>query len=114
MAAPETPLAPGEQVVKAGRANLQRGVETVGGRAWLTDQRLLFEAHAFNVQKSAESIQLSDIRTVRRAWTKFLGFVPIAYNSVLMTTADGGEHRLVTSRSSTWVAEIDRLRGVGS
>ena len=35
----KTPLLPGETPVKDGAANLQRGLETVGGRLYLTNQR---------------------------------------------------------------------------
>ncbi len=110
MADLQTELKPGEEIIKEARANLQRGAETVGGRAWLTDQRLIFEPHRFNVQGGRMHIELADVRSTRRAWTKFLGLFPIAYNSFLVTTTDRFEHRIVASGAGTWVSEIDRLR----
>ena len=42
-------LRQGEQIIKEGKANLQREWETVGGKLYLTNQRLIFEAHKLNV-----------------------------------------------------------------
>lgn len=39
-----------ESVIKEGAANLQKNIETVGGKLFLTEQRLIFEARKFNVQ----------------------------------------------------------------
>ena len=46
----KTELNHNEKLVKKGGANLQKGVETVGGYLYLTNQRLIFEAHAINIQ----------------------------------------------------------------
>lgn len=43
-----TILLPGEMTVKEGPGNMQRGIETVGGRLYLTNMRVIFEAHALN------------------------------------------------------------------
>ena len=42
-------LPQGEVIIKEGAANLQKGIETVGGKLRLTNQRLLFKAHKLNV-----------------------------------------------------------------
>lgn len=47
------PLLSGEQLIKEGFANLQRGWEALGGRLYLTNQRLIFESHPFNIQREA-------------------------------------------------------------
>lgn len=44
----KTELRQGEQIVKEGAANLQKNIETVGGKLCLTNQRLVFEAHKIN------------------------------------------------------------------
>lgn len=56
-------LRPGETVIKEGVANLQKRVETVGGKLWLTSQRLVFEAHKLNIQGGTTEIELSDIQS---------------------------------------------------
>ena len=103
---PQTPLAPGEPLVKEGRANLQRGVESVGGHLYLTDRRLIFESHRFNVQKGATEIPLADVTDMRKTWTKFLGLIPIAPNSIAVTTRDGTVRQIVLSGRDAWLAAI--------
>jgi hypothetical protein len=41
----KTTLGDGEMIIKEGTANLQKNIETVGGKLYLTNQRLVFEAH---------------------------------------------------------------------
>ncbi len=68
-----TELKQDEHIIKQGLANLQKGIETVGGRLYLTNQRLVFEAHTINVQGGTTEIELSSISTTKKCWTKFLG-----------------------------------------
>ena len=110
MAELETPLHPGETVVKEGRANLQRGAESVGGKLALTERRLIFESHEFNVQSGPDEIPLSEIVGVEKVWTKFLGALPLAPNSLAVRTREGAEHRLVLSRRGAWREAIESQR----
>ena len=52
------PLLSGEQLIKEGFANLQRGWEALGDRLYLTNQRLIFESHPFNIQRGSAVIPL--------------------------------------------------------
>lgn len=70
----EIDLRPGETILKEGPANLKRGLEVVGGRLWLTSQRLAFKSHAFNIQVGATDIERGDWATTRKVWTKLLAF----------------------------------------
>src|SRR6187455_2813762 len=81
----KTPLLSGETPVKDGGANLQRGVETVGGWLYLTNQRVVFESHAFNVQTGVTEIPLASISGIRKCWTKFLNLIPLFPNSFGIT-----------------------------
>ncbi len=94
-------LAPGETLLREGAANLQRGIETVGGRLFLTDARLVFIAHAFNVQAGITDIPLASIHGVRPCWTHFLGLIPLAPNSLAVHAA-AAEYRFVLSNRSWW------------
>lgn len=105
-----TQLEPTETVLKIGTANLQRGIETVGGRLYLTTERLISEPHAFNVQKGATSIPLRDISSVAKCWTKFLNLVPLVPNSLAVTTAQGQTHRLVVVGREEWASAINRAK----
>lgn len=99
-------LGPGETLLREGAANLQRGLETVGGRLFLTDQRLLFTSHRFNVQTGSTQIPLADIVQLRPCWTRLLNLVPIFPNSLAVETRDGARHRFVLYGRAHWAQVI--------
>lgn len=101
----EIEIAPNEKLIRQGAANLQRGVETVGGRLYLTDSRLVFSSHKFNVQNGRTEIPLSAVDTVRPCWTKFLGIFPLAPNS-LAVNAGSMEYRFVLFDRASWAQSI--------
>jgi len=103
----KTKLNENEQIVKQGAANLQKGLETVGGKLFLTNHRLVFEAHKLNIQGGNTEINLSDIHSSEKCWTKFLGVIPIMPNSLAIYTKNGEEYRLVLSGRGAWAAGID-------
>jgi len=103
----KTPLLPGETVIKDGAANLQRGVETVGGRIHLTSRRLVFESHAVNIQTGNTIIPLESITGVRKCWTRFLNLIPLFPNSVAIATKEGKEYSFVMSDRQSWIDAID-------
>lgn len=99
-----------ETLLREGAANLQRGVETVGGQLRLTDRRLLFTSHGFNVQNGSTSITLADIVQVRPCWTRLLNLVPVFPNSLAVETRDGGRHCFVLYRRGAWADAITAQR----
>jgi hypothetical protein len=103
-----------EQLVKEGFANLQRGWETVGGRLYLTNQRLIFESHPFNVQRGTTIVPLPNIAVVQETWTKFLNQIPIANNSIAVTTNEEREYRIVVWGRRDWIEAIMRQQHVTS
>lgn len=109
----KTALNPGETLLREGAANLQRGIETVGGKLYLTDQRLIYEAHRFNVQSDAELIPLSRVRATALVWTKFLNLIPVFPNSLAVTLDDGVERRFVLYGREDWKTAIDGVVGTG-
>ena len=70
-----TEILSGETIIKQGPANLQRGIETVGGFLFLTGQRLIFESHKSNYQTGTTIIDLKDISDSVLCWTKFLNLL---------------------------------------
>ncbi len=96
----------GETIIKSGVANLQRGIETVGGKLHLTNQRLIFVAHKLNIQGGNTSIARSEIQTCKKCWTKFLGFIPLMPNSLAVYTKSNEEYRFVLFGRGAWAAEI--------
>jgi len=106
----KTETRPGERIIREGPANLQRGIETVGGKLWLTSERLIFESHRFNVQTGATVVELSDIQSSEPCWTKFLGLIPLFPNSLAVHTKAGAEFRFVLFGRSAWAAAIESQR----
>ena len=102
----KTELKQNERVIKQGAANLQKGFETVGGKLYLTNQRLVFEAHQINVQGGITEIELSEVQSTQKCWTKFLGFIPLIPNSLAVNTKDGEEYRFVLFGRGAWEAAI--------
>jgi hypothetical protein len=91
----KTELKHGEQLIKHGSANLQRGIETVGGKLYLSNKRLVFEAHQFNAQSATTEVDLSTIQSTQPCWSKFLGLFPIFPNSLAIDTTQGAQYRFV-------------------
>ncbi len=103
----QTELNLNEQILKQGSANLQKGMETVGGKLYLTNQRLVFEAHAVNVQGGNTEIALTDILSLVKCWTKFLGFIPLTPNSLEVHTKENVKYRFVLFGREAWKAAIE-------
>jgi hypothetical protein len=101
-----TDLGDGERIVRESGANLQRGIETVGGRLFLTTRRLIFEAHRFNVKTGRTVVRLRDVEDVWKCWTRLFGLVPIFPNSLAVSTAEGKTYRFVMFGRDKWVRAI--------
>jgi hypothetical protein len=71
-------------------ANLFRGRESVGGKIIITNQRIYFKPHFFNVQKDYVEIPMEEIVEVQKRNT--LGFVP---NGMKVSTRNGEEYKFV-------------------
>lgn len=102
----KTMLEASEQVVKQGGANLQQGLETVGGFLYLTNRRLVFEAHNLNFQRQRTQIALPDIEHVVPCWTKLLGFLPLLPNSLSIQTSSDVFNIVLFGRAA-WRAAIE-------
>jgi GRAM domain len=113
----QTSLLGDEVIVKEGFANLQRGLEAVGGLLYLTDRRLIFESHKMNIQTGATIVPLDSIIGVRKCWTRFLNLIPIFPNSFAVTIEEEKEYRMVpreyrfvTFERAIWVKAIEEER----
>jgi hypothetical protein len=101
-----TDLGDGEKILLRSDANLQRGIETVGGQLFLTTRRLVFESHRLNVKTGRTIIQLRDVEDVWKTWTKFLGLIPIFPNTLAVSTEAGKTYRFVMFGRDKWVRLI--------
>jgi hypothetical protein len=102
----KTALPPGETLIREGGASLQRGVEVVGGRLFLTNQRLLFEPHAITFQRDAVETPLSDIEALVPLWTKLFGLLPIVPNVVGLKTFSGADLEFLVFSRKAWLEAI--------
>lgn len=102
------------RVLREGRANHQRGRETVGGRLTLTDRLLVFTPHSLNLQTEVTVFPLSAVRGVRPAWSTFLGVIPLAPNSMTVAFADGSEQSFVVPARAQWIADVQRAVAAGT
>lgn len=71
-------------------ANLFRGAEVVGGKLKITDRRLIFESHDFNIQTGTTEILIEQIAEVKKRNT--LGIVP---NGISVITKDESGYKFV-------------------
>ncbi len=106
----KTALGNDETIVKEGGANLQRGLETVGGHLYLTNKRLVFESHAFNIQQGSTIVDVENITEMTKTWTKFLNLIPIFPNSVCIRTKTGDEFNFVVSNRNSWIQDIENTK----
>ena len=103
----KTELNTNEALIKKGAANLQKGIETVGGYLYLTNQRLIFEAHAINFQSGNTIIDLSNIDSTAKVWTKFLNLIPLIPNSLAINSKTGEEYKFVLFGRNAWEVKIN-------
>ena len=97
-------------VLRQAPANLQRGLEAVGGRLILTADALHFQPHAFNVQTQSLTVHLAQIVAMQLRWTRIFGVLPVAPTSLLVQLDNGGEHRFVIGKREQWVLAIQSAR----
>ena len=96
-----------EVVVKEGRANLLKGINSIGGKLYLTNLRLVFESHGFAQSKTATIIDLPSISSVQECWTRLLGIIPLVPNGIAIDTTQSQEHRLALGKRGTWIDAIN-------
>ena len=98
-------LEDGEVLLKEGSANHFKGMEAVGGKMLLTNRRLIFRSHSFNVQTHEETYWLADITSVRTRNT--LGIVP---NGIAVILNNSREERFVVNERQEWIQKILRAK----
>ena len=99
----------GEITLHSGPANMWRSVEAVGGTLTLTNARLHFRPHAFNVQGGDWSVALGEIANVELG--NSLWVIP---NQIVVTQRSGNKTKrtkLVVWGRDAWVMKIrDAMR----
>ncbi|MEO8821127.1 MAG: GRAM domain-containing protein [Ginsengibacter sp.] len=95
-----------EAIVFETGANHFKGAEAVGGKLYLTNQRLVFKSHKLNIQNHELSIPLSDIENVDRY--KALG---ISNNGLIVETINHTIEKFVVQKPGEWMEHLAEKNG---
>lgn len=90
-----------ETIVFESGANHFKGAEAVGGKLYLTNKRLVFKSHKFNIQNHELSINLPDIDKVERY--KTLGLVN---NGLSVMTTNNKNEKFVVEQINEWLNHL--------
>ena len=101
-------LLEGEKQIMEGKANKSGWWGSRGGKLILTNQRLLFVDHGFNIRQGGDEIKLKDIMSVDTAIT-FLLIMPIPMpTSIKIRTQSGNVSKYIVTKRAKWVEEITK------
>lgn len=100
-------LLPSEEILKEGGANLQQfGGINKGGKMILTNERIIFKAHAFNLGSKLDIINLSDIVMTGNTINIFTP----SPNMIQVKTTDGTQYQFVVTKKDKeeWLNQISQ------
>jgi hypothetical protein len=99
----------GEKQIMEGKANKSGWYGSRGGKLILTNQRLLFVDHGFNIRQGGDAISLKDIMSVEPSIT-FLLVMPIPMpTSIKIRTQSGSVNKYIVTKRKKWVEEITKV-----
>ncbi|WP_223442294.1 GRAM domain-containing protein [Polaribacter litorisediminis] len=84
-------------------ANIFRGLEGVGGKIFLTNERLIFKSHSLNIQKGQTNIKYSDIVEVEKRKT-----MKTVDNGIKVITKEKKEYCFVINDRDTQLQRIQK------
>ena len=96
-----------EVIVFETGANHFKGAEGVGGKLYLTNKRLVFKSHKYNIQNHELSINVADIAKVDRY--KVLG---VANNGVAVTTTGDTIEKFAVQKPDEWINQLTNKNGL--
>jgi len=97
-------LKTGETILHSTLGNHIKGIEAVGGKLYLTNQRVVFKSHKLNFQRHALSIDLNDIAYVQRY--KTLGLIN---NAIAVISNENKKEKFVVEQREIdgWVFNFE-------
>lgn len=105
----KTSLKQNEKIVKKGGGNLIQNGVGAGGKLILTNQRIIFEAHKLNIESISAEVELSNIQSLEKNWSKILG-IPIINNELTVRTKNTEKYQFILFGRDAWILAIDALR----
>lgn len=100
-------IGPDENILFETPANHFKGIESVGGKLYLTNKRLVFKSHKLNIQNHQLSILLTDIENIDRH--KTLGLVN---NGLSIKTSEGQTEKFVVEQIEKWINHLTEKHGL--
>lgn len=98
-------VGPDETVIKEGGANHFKKGEGVGGKLVLTDRRLIFKSHKYNIQNHEVSFDLGQLSEVRASeMLKFL------HNGLTVKLINRGEEKFIVDEPQEWITSITKQK----
>jgi hypothetical protein len=101
------PFPAGEKILKEGAANLQKNIEPVKGKLYLTATKLVFESDGLNIQGGNTTLELSKMASAEEGWSKLLGLIPALPNALKITMKDGQVYRFTCYWPSRWKKAVE-------
>lgn len=95
-----------ENIDIQGPANIFRGMEAVGGKLFLTNQKIIFKSHKINIQRGQTDIKYSDIAKIeKRKTAKWLD------NGIRISIHDDKKYDFVVNERDLWYDKLmERIR----
>ncbi len=91
-----------EIIIRKSGANHLKPFEGVGGRLFLTNQRLFFKSHFFNIQTHEESIPLEDIVSIEAKHSDFIS------GKMTVFLRNGSAEKFYVPKRKKWVKDIEK------
>ena len=95
-------LSPNEEIETEGPANLFRGAEAVGGKLFLTNQKLVFKSHSLNILTGQSDFFFEEIAEVSARKTANL-----VDNGLRVLTHEGVTHDFVVEDRARWIEKLE-------
>ena len=92
-----------ENVLLESLANHYKGIEAVGGKLFLTNKKLIFKSHKFNIQNHEFSISLDEI--VKTDKYKNIGI----NNGLSILCKNGKTEKIVVEEPEKWIVYFKRI-----
>ncbi|MEB2777704.1 GRAM domain-containing protein [Algoriphagus sp. D3-2-R+10] len=96
-------LDPDEEIETEGPANLFRGKEAVGGKLFLTNEKLIFKSHKLNIRTGQSDIPFDTIIDIQEQKTEKL-----TDNGLRVKTVDGREYDFVVDDRKSWMEKLSK------
>lgn len=95
-----------ETMLFGAQASHLKGLESIGGKLYLTDKRLVFKSHAYNFRNETFSIALQEIVSLHAF--KSLGLIS---NGMAITLSDQKKVKFIVERPEDWISRLSGNNG---